>query len=215
MTIISPGKRRPIRSRNSLFAIVTAKWLASHGFRPNHISLLSVVFSAFAALCLFFSSYVENPFHSLMFIGAAFFILLRLLCNLFDGMLAIEGGFYSKAGEIYNDFPDRLSDILILIAAGYVAKAITGSVELGLITAMLATLTAYIRLLGHAAGTKQYFIGPMAKQHRMAVIIIACLLSTALNPGWIFVSALVLIAVGSVITIVRRLKSIVTDLEAG
>lgn len=213
MTTDLSDKRRPIRARNTHFANETAKWLAASGFRPNHISLLSVVFSIFGAICLFFSLYTENPFHYLMFIAAAFFILLRLLCNLFDGMIAIEGGFYSKSGEIYNDFPDRLSDVFILVAAGYAAKAITGGIELGWITAILAVLTAYIRLLGNVAGTKQYFIGPMAKQHRMAVMIVACLFSTAFNASWVFFSALCLIAIGSLITMVRRFKCIVTDLE--
>src|SRR3990167_576831 len=215
MTTALSDKRRPIRSRNSHFASVTAKWLAAYGLRHNHISLLSIVFSIFVATCLFVSSYVGNPFHYLMFIAAAFFILLRLLCNLFDGMIAIEGGFYSKSGEIYNDFPDRPSDVLILVATGYAANTMTGGIELGWIAAILALLTAYIRLLGNVAGTKQYFIGPMAKQHRMAVIMMACIFSTVFNAGWVFVSALCLIVVGSLITIVRRLKRIVADLEKG
>ena len=38
---------------------------------------------------------------------AAAGIQLRLLCNLLDGMLAVEEGFKSKTGDIYNDLPDR------------------------------------------------------------------------------------------------------------
>lgn len=215
MTLLSDSKRRPIKSRHSPLAIATAKCLADYGFRPNHISLLSVVFSSIAAICLYYTYYTTKPLTIILFIAAAIFILLRLLCNLFDGMIAIEGGYQSKSGELYNDFPDRPSDIFILVAAGYAAKSIPFSIELGWIAAILAVLTAYVRLLGSMAGTKQYFIGPMAKQHRMAVMIFACLLSTALNPGYVFVSALWVIAVGSVITIVRRLKYIDNDLEKG
>ncbi len=38
-------------------------------------------------------------------------------------------------------------------------------------------LTAYIRVLGGALGTPQYFTGPMAKQHRMFVITLGALLA--------------------------------------
>ena len=54
-----------------------------------------------------------------MFLAAAACIQLRLLCNLFDGMVAVEGGFKTKSGEIYNELPDRVADVLILAGAGY------------------------------------------------------------------------------------------------
>lgn len=203
-------KRRPIRSRHSYWAVFTAQWLARCGFRPNHISLLSVVFAGLAGLCLLYSAHYWNRG---MVILAAFFVLLRLLCNLFDGMIAIEGGYYSKSGEIYNDLPDRPSDVFILVGMGYATPSLFGSLELGWIAAILAILTAYVRVLGHSAGAQQYFGGPMAKQHRMAVVIIACLLSAIFNSNLIFAMALLLIAVGSFITIIRRLKFIVSDLE--
>ena len=45
----------------------------------------------------------------------------RLLCNLFDGMVAIEGGKKSANGDLYNDMPDRFADALFIIPVGYVA----------------------------------------------------------------------------------------------
>lgn len=44
-------------------------------------------------------------------------IQLRLLCNLFDGMVAIEGGKKSDVGSLYNEFPDRIADSLLIVAA--------------------------------------------------------------------------------------------------
>jgi phosphatidylglycerophosphate synthase len=210
--------RRPIRSRNTLLAFKIAKWLASKGVRPNQISIMSIVFSALAALCLTFHSICINPLYTAMLIGAALFILLRLLCNLFDGMIAIEFGFSSKYGEIYNDFPDRIADSFILIGVGYAALSIKGSLELALLTALLAILTAYVRLLGASLGIKQYFIGPMAKQQRMALIIAACFLSIiigkSVNSAWVFLITLGIIAIGSLITIGRRLRRILMDLKS-
>ena len=150
--------RRPLKSRDTRWAARTARILAIAGVRPNRISIASVAAAAVAAYCLIRAWY---PL-------AALFILLRLLCNLMDGMVAIEGGLGSPVGEIYNDLPDRLSDVLILCAAGYSLAWPTYAHELGWIAAMLAVLTAYIRILGGACGLTQDFRGPMAKPARMA-----------------------------------------------
>jgi phosphatidylglycerophosphate synthase len=58
-------------------------------------------------------------------------IQLRLLCNLLDGMVAIEGGFKTKTGEIFNELPDRLSDALILIGAAYSVPTVAATHDLG------------------------------------------------------------------------------------
>ena len=208
--------RRTIRFRNTSIAIKTAQWLAYKAVRPNQISLLSIVFSFFAALCLVSAPYLGGSFRAMILITSAIFIIFRPLCNLFDGMLAIEGGAAGKSGEIYNDLPDRASDVLIFVAMGY-ATTVPGGITLGWLAATLAVMTAYVRLLGSSVGSKQHFIGPMAKQHRMALVIIACFLSSLAGQyfysGWIFFFTLSLISLGSLLTIVRRLKCIVTDLE--
>jgi phosphatidylglycerophosphate synthase len=144
----------------------------------------------------------------------------RLLCNLLDGMVAIEGGQKTASGELYNDVPDRISDLLILVGAGYGITAWWGP-TLGWLAAALAILTAYVRVLGVSVGTRAYFIGPMAKQHRMAALTLACLVgaveSVLIWPynGWAVGLALGVIALGSLVTCVRRLQRISADLEGG
>jgi phosphatidylglycerophosphate synthase len=211
------GERRPISSRQTYLALQISKWLAAKGIRPNQVSVMSMVFSLLAAVCMICSPCFVGLSHGCWLVGAIGFILLRLLANLFDGMIAIEGKAAGKSGEIYNDLPDRPSDVMILLGAGYAASVIPGAITLGWLTALLAVMTAYVRLLGKSAGTKQYFMGPMAKQHRMAVMMIACLLGAIIgNPydtSLIFICALVLIMLGTMLTIARRLKNIVSDLE--
>ena len=46
-------------------------------------------------------------------------VQLRLLCNLLDGMVAVEGGRSSPVGALYNEVPDRVADSLLLVALGY------------------------------------------------------------------------------------------------
>jgi phosphatidylglycerophosphate synthase len=135
-----------------------------------------------------------------------------------DGMVAIEGGRRTSYGEVFNDVPDRFSDLVTLVAAGYSLTAFSWGRELGWLAGTLAILTAYVRVLGGSMGVRQYFIGPMAKPHRMATLTIACLLST-LEPlvGWhgqIIAFALAIISAGAIVTLYRRTARIVADLKA-
>src|SRR5262245_62149877 len=122
-TADTPGiLRRPIQARNTKWAARTARWLAGIGLRPNHISLLSLLSGALAAGCILLGGRsASTATRVLAFIAAAACIQMRLLCNLFDGMVAVEGGFKTKSGEVFNELPDRFSDIFIFLAAGYSA----------------------------------------------------------------------------------------------
>ena len=211
--------RRPISARNSKWAGVIARSLANAGFRPNHISVLSVVFAACSGACFVGSSSVHSVAGKItLFLCAAFFIQLRLLCNLFDGMVAVEGGFRTKSGEIFNDFPDRLADPLILVAVGYSTSSFSFGSALGWLAGLLAVMTAYVRVLGGSCGAKQDFRGPMAKQHRMAIVTVASVLAALeVFCGWparILLLALVVVVLGCVVTVIRRVCGIIAELES-
>jgi phosphatidylglycerophosphate synthase len=139
--------------------------------------------------------------------AAAGLILLRLLANMFDGMVAIASGRTSRVGELFNEFPDRLSDAATLIGLGYAADS---RPELGYLAAIAAIIVAYVRALGKTAGAPNVFAGPMAKQQRMAVVIVASLICSILPDDWLNFAKLPLwsLAVclsGSIVTVVRRL----------
>ncbi|MDO5059662.1 MAG: CDP-alcohol phosphatidyltransferase family protein [Neisseria sp.] len=199
--------RRPIASRNSrLTQAVAAKLAARKGITPNRISLAGAVFAAAGAA-------VMLTVHPAGLVTAAVCIQLRLLCNLFDGMVAVEGGQKTPAGELFNEFPDRIADSLFLVAAGYAAD----SAWLGWLAALAAALTAYVRVFGGSVGLKQSFRGPMAKQHRMAVLTAACLLGawevSANGTMYVFQTALLLIASGSLATCFFRARDIASELN--
>lgn len=210
--------RRPIQARDTGWAASLAKRLANMGLRPNHISVLSVVFACAAGGCLLFVPRVSLPIAVLLYVMAAFAVQLRLLCNLFDGMVAIEGGFKTKSGEIFNDMPDRIADPIILICAGYSIQSIEWSHELGWLAGILSVITAYVRVLGGSTGATQYFLGPMAKQHRMAIMTLAFILA-AMGLRWnyhnyVMAAALGIISLGCMITLIRRTVKIVRELES-
>jgi phosphatidylglycerophosphate synthase len=211
--------RRPIPSRSAAWAIATAHWLAQAGVRPNQISVLGVALAGFAAACLILAGRSEGETRIVLLVAAAIALPLRLLCNMLDGMLAVEGGLETPSGALYNELPDRLADVLILVGAGYATGETTWGPPLGWAAATTALLTAYVRTLGAAVGAAHHFAGPMAKPRRMHVLITACLLSAVETAvGWpegrALVAALVLIIAGGVVTIARRLRLIVADLEA-
>lgn len=211
--------RRPISARNTRWAATMAGGLASRGIRPNTISMMSVVFAAFAAACLIgFGRSDHVVARVLLPLCAGVFILLRLICNMLDGMVAVEQKQGTKSGEIFNELPDRFADVFILAGVGYVSPAPQWLAELAWTTAVLAVITAYVRSLGAAVGAGQFFLGPMAKPHRMAVTIALCV-ALALTPRWprqseMVIASLSIISLGCLITIARRTLRIVKELES-
>ena len=211
--------RRPLHSRQSRWATASAGWLTRHRVRPNAISLASVVCAGLAGGCLAATGSEASLPRAPLLVIAAVMMQLRLVCNLLDGMVAIEGGLKTTSGELYNDVPDRVSDLLILVGAGYgVAWGAWGS-ALGWLAAALAIMTAYVRVLGVSVGARPHFVGPMAKQHRMMVLTVASIVGVLeailVQPytGGAVGVALVVIVLGSLVTVGRRLRRIVADLE--
>jgi phosphatidylglycerophosphate synthase len=210
--------RRPLKTRQAAWAGALARLLVRSGISPNAISITSVFFALGGAAALYFSANLTGVERALIFVLAVAGIQGRLLCNMLDGMVAIEGGRQTKSGEIFNDLPDRVADALIFIAAGYAARQHAFGVDLGYLAAVLAVFTAYVRMLGGASGLKQSFIGPMAKQHRMAVLTMACVLSIFetrfFAPGTVLWTALIVINVGCLATVWRRTARIARELES-
>lgn len=200
--------RRPIAARGSGWAQRLAAALAATSITPNQISVASIFFAAVGALMLLYS-----PTDAGLLLCAVC-VQLRLLCNLLDGMVAMEGGKSSPTGVLYNEFPDRIADSLLIVALGYIA----GLPWLGWLGALLAALTAYVRLSGGSLGLKQDFRGPMAKQHRMAVLTIACVAAVIEHhttaTGFVLPAAAGIIAVGSLITCGTRTLAIAQQLQA-
>lgn len=210
--------RRPLKSRQTRWAQGLAGALARSDVTPNQISVMSMVFGFVACGCFLGAAQLEPVGRALMLVGAAAGIQLRLLCNLMDGLVAVEGGKRTKTGEIYNDAPDRVADVAILAGAGYGVTSIPWGGDLGWVASVVAVATAYVRYLGAAMGAPQLFLGPMAKPHRMATLTVACLVGAgeALggSPGYAIPAALGLVVVGGAITIVRRLAAIVRVVNA-
>lgn len=199
--------RRPIKSRSTLWARRITEALSRSNISPNQISVASLGFAAAGVLALNIDTGIVG---SLL---CALGIQLRLLCNLFDGLVAVEGGKKSTFGSLYNEFPDRMADSLLIVGLGYTIN----HAELGWFAALAAALTAYVRVFGGSLGFTQHFMGPMAKQHRMAVMTAGLLVNTVetsvFGTHYALLVALLVIAAGSTLTCVTRTLAICKQLE--
>ncbi|HVK18725.1 MAG TPA: CDP-alcohol phosphatidyltransferase family protein [Fimbriiglobus sp.] len=205
-------ERRPIAARDWGASRRAAGWLARRGVSPNAISVVGMVcgVAASGALALTSAGWGWSAW-----LAAAALIQLRLLANMLDGMVAVAAGRRTRLGELFNELPDRISDAAILIGLGYAAGGVP---ELGYLAAVAALLTAYVRALGKTAGAPAVFAGPMAKQHRMAVVTLAAVACAVLPNGWAesyhvagWVAGACL--AGTVVTVARRLVLIARHLR--
>ncbi|MGB8167600.1 MAG: CDP-alcohol phosphatidyltransferase family protein [Chthoniobacteraceae bacterium] len=213
--------RRPLKSRDIPFFKSLAETLARVGVPPNVISFASIIFAGAAGLALASTACTHGIAVRLAWLSAAAFIQLRLLANMLDGMVAVEGGRGGPTGELWNEAPDRVADTFIFIGAGYAAGS---SPLLGFAAALMAVFVAYVRALGASVGAGQIFVGPMAKPHRMFALTVLSLagaifprhMAAPLAPGappTVVVIVLALIILGCAITAIRRLARIAAFLR--
>lgn len=211
----SDENRRPIKSRGWPVFQRLAMGLASAGVSPNAISLASIAFAVIAGLALAATAWTESDVlrRGAWLLGAAA-VQLRLCANLLDGLVAVEGGKGSVVGELYNEAPDRVADTAILLGVGY---AHGGDPMLGAFAAIVAVFVAYVRALGASTGIGQVFLGPMAKQQRMALVTLLAIFCAAAPAAWqrdwfrgngAVDVVLLAIIIGGLVTAARRLSRI-------
>lgn len=197
--------RRPLKTRSKPWAQWLARFLAARKVQPNHISIAGIGFAVVGGGCFLALGWVQNI---ALFVVAGLCVQARLLCNMMDGLVAVEGGLKSNYGDLFNEIPDRIEDGIFLVCAGHAAH----EPELGWLCAALAVFTAYVRAFGGSLGQAQDFCGPMAKPHRMFVLTLGCVMGVVnLVIGGADHSlniALWVIALGAVATSVRRILRI-------
>lgn len=199
--------RRPLATRSAGWAKALAAALAKARISPDLISFISIPIALAGMAALL---HVPGPTGLLL---CAVAVQLRLLCNLLDGMVAVEGGLGGPTGPLWNELPDRIADSVFIVALGMAA----GEPILGWAGALLAAVTAYIRTTGGALGLAQDFSGVQSKPKRMFVMTVGCLIA-ATTPWWPEAEAalgisLRIIVLGSALTCITRTLKIARQLR--
>ena len=157
-----PISRRPIAMAFRRTAQGATQLCVRWRIHPDVISYSSMLAALAAAICFWKSGQT-----SWLLIIAPLFCYLRLWLNMLDGMVALAASRASPRGEILNDLPDRVSDIVIF--AGVAHSGLMNSF-IGYWAAIFAVLTAYVGLFGQAAGVQREFSGMMSKPWRMVAL---------------------------------------------
>ena len=215
MVECQPASRRPIAQMFRRTGKAATNLCVRLGIPPDAISYLSILAALAAALCFW-----QSGRNTWLLIIAPLFCYLRLWFNMLDGMVALAAGKATARGEILNDLPDRISDIVIFVG---VAHSGWMNPILGYWAAILAVLTAYVGIFGQAIGVQREFSGWMSKPWRMVALHIGAW--TTLACWWwndhsirlqgltIFDWTCIVVIAGCVQTIAARLKRIMAALE--
>ena len=210
-----PISRRPIAMAFRRTAEGATRLCLRWRIHPDAISYSSILAALGAAICFWKSG--ETPW---LLIVAPLFCYLRLWLNMLDGMVALAASKASPRGEILNDLPDRVSDIVIF--AG-VAHSGLMNPFIGYWAAIFAVLTAYVGLFGQAVGVQREFGGMMSKPWRMVALHLGAWLAYACRSyggsihsigGFTILDWTCLIVIaGCLQTVVVRLKRILIALQ--
>ena len=211
MAQYEPTSRRPIGESFRGTARCATALCVRLNIHPDAISYASVVAAAIAGICFWKSGH-----HPWLLFVAPLLCYLRLWFNMLDGMVALASGKASWRGEILNDLPDRISDVLIFVGVAH-----SGWMHplLGYWAAIFALVTAYVGMLGQAVGVQREFSGVMAKPWRMVALhlgawITFALPSVAIDRFTILDLTCLLVVTGCLQTIAVRLKRIMAALRA-
>lgn len=173
-----PASRRPIAELFRRTADPAVRACVRLGIHPDAVSYGSIVAAAAASLCFW-----QAGKHLWLLLPAAGFCYVRLWLNMLDGMVALASGKASPRGELVNELPDRVSDVLIFVG---VAHSGLCHPLCGYWAAIFALLTAYVGTLGQAIAGQREFGGLMSKPWRMVVLHAGAwlLLADRWGPNW-------------------------------
>jgi phosphatidylglycerophosphate synthase len=211
-----PTSRRPIAAAFRTTARGATRFCVRAGLHPDTVSYFSIVAAAAAAFCFW-----KSRHHPELLLIAPLLCYLRLWCNMLDGMVALASGKASPRGEVLNDLPDRISDVLIFVGAAH-----SGWMHplFGYWAAILSLGTAYVGMLGQAVGVQREFSGLMSKPWRMVALHLGAWVTFALvrwNNGDTYIGQLrvlewacCIVIVGCLQTGAQRLGRILRALKA-
>ena len=179
------------------------KLLHGLGITPNFLTVFTILFSFFIGYLLFLG--IENKIY---FLFVSLGLLLRMMFNALDGMMATTYNLKSKEGEILNEIGDVLSDIAIYFPFIYFSSV---SIELVIIFISLSVINEFCGLLSKSISGVRRYDGPMGKSDRAFFVGIICIVLFFTNTilvyiDYIFLTAIILMIISSYLRLTKSLK---------
>ena len=144
-------------------------WLHRRGVTANEITVVAIVFS-FGIGVLFWEASVVPLFFLALPIG----LLVRMILNALDGMMAREFGQTSRLGEVLNEVGDVVSDVFIFFSLlNYYPESLYWVVAF----IVLSVLNEFAGVMGKVLGRQRRYEGPMGKSDRALLMGIYRLLA--------------------------------------
>ncbi|MFN8621246.1 MAG: CDP-alcohol phosphatidyltransferase family protein [Chloroflexota bacterium] len=163
------------------------------------LTLLAVPVAALGGACLALADDRPTLLLAVPALAAA-----RLVLNLLDGQVARRSGSVHPMGEVANELGDRIADVLFLGGLAFVTGVGALPAAIAIVAALLASLAG---IAAKAAGAPRQYGGVMSKPARMVVLAVAAPLAWLVaSPAPLLLGAW-LIALGSVVTLVQRVRA--------
>lgn len=144
-------------------------WLHRRGVTANEITVVSIVFSFGIGMLFWEASAVP-----LFFLALPIGLLVRMILNALDGMMAREFGQTSRLGEVLNEVGDVVSDVFIFFP---LLKYHPESLYWVVAFIVLSVLNEFAGVMGKVLGGQRRYEGPMGKSDRALLMGIYGLLA--------------------------------------
>jgi len=180
------------------------KLLRRLGISPNSITIFSIFFSF--GISYFFWNASDN---SSYFLIVAFGLLLRMMLNALDGMMARIYNLQSKFGEILNEVGDIVSDVAIYFPLIIFSSL---SIEIAIIFIILSIINEFCGLIAKVISGERRYDGPMGKSDRAFLIGVICIVyyfTNSLDPymNYIIGGSSILMIFSSFIRLTKSIKN--------
>ncbi len=140
------------------FNFIKRSWL-------SYLALITTVVTAF--------NYILGFATPVVLLGAAFFLLVRLLLNIFEELLDQNRGQLPMGEQIARIVPDIYADIVLMFGIGLSRFCHPIFALLGLVSVLLINITG---ILGKTIGVEMQRQGPLGKKSSTILIIVFTLI---------------------------------------
>jgi CDP-diacylglycerol---glycerol-3-phosphate 3-phosphatidyltransferase len=179
------------------------QWLAQRRVTANQVTIVATLLSIACGGSIVWQ-------HSLLILVPPL-LLLRMMLNAIDGMLAREHQMKTPLGAILNELGDVISDAALYLPFGLLLGVNGYLVTILVVVAIISELAG---VLGLTVGGQRQYDGPMGKSDRAVVFsLIALLFAVGICPSpWLDLGWICLICL-SVWTCINRVGSTLTEIE--